>query len=90
MWRNTRYQLQLRHRVNVGIKSPPDVMRQIEAELTRCEQAIDILKAELDALTTQLVAAPNGNSPATEDARQAPDSINRGQAPANSGRGQAE
>jgi len=60
MWRNTRYQLQLRYRVNKGIESTQDVMQAIEAELVRCEKAIDILKAELDALTTQLIAAPNG------------------------------
>jgi len=56
MWRNTRYQLQLRYRVNTGIGSPPDVMKSIEAELVRCEKAIDLLKAELDAL----IFVPNG------------------------------
>ena len=60
MWRNTRYQLQLRYRVNQGIDSPPEVMKSIEAELVRCEKALDLLKSELDALTDQLAAVPNG------------------------------
>jgi len=60
MWRNTRYQLQLRYRVNIGIGSPPETLKQLEAELVRCEKAIDLLKAELDALTEQLADARQG------------------------------
>ena len=56
MWRDSRYLLQLRHRVNTGLGASPGVMKPIEDELVRCEKAIDILKVELDALTP----APNG------------------------------
>ena len=61
MWHNTRYQLTLRFRVNSDpLVERPGVLKEIEAELIRCERAIDILKAELDALTSQLVDARNG------------------------------
>jgi len=61
MWRNTRYQLQLRWKVNADpIIARPEILKEIESELIRCERAIDILKTELDTLTSQLASAPNG------------------------------
>ena len=61
IWRNTRYQLQLRYRVNSDpMVERPGALKEIEAELIRCERAIDILKSELDTLISQLTAVPNG------------------------------
>jgi len=43
MWRNTRYQLQLRHRVQRALGAK-DIMEQIEKELEKCEKALDVLE----------------------------------------------
>jgi hypothetical protein len=53
-WLNTRYQLQLRHRVNTSIGSDPAILKQIETELMRCEQAIDILTKEMEIVENEL------------------------------------
>lgn len=50
LWSNTRYQLQMRYRVNKSIGSPEEALKRIEDELTKCEQAIDILSKELSTL----------------------------------------
>ncbi|HEY4723971.1 MAG TPA: hypothetical protein VII92_19110 [Anaerolineae bacterium] len=49
MWRNTRYQLQLRHRVNKALGAA-DVLVQIEKELEKCEKALDVLDVVLSEL----------------------------------------
>lgn len=49
-WINTRYQQQLRHKVNKAIGSPDPVLKRIEDELVKCEAAIDALTTEIDAL----------------------------------------
>jgi len=46
MWRNTRYQLQLRHRVQKALGTA-DVLEQIEKELEKCEKALDVLETVL-------------------------------------------
>ena len=49
MWRNTRYQLQLRHRVNKALGAA-DVLVQVEKELEKCEKALDVLDVVLSEL----------------------------------------
>jgi len=49
MWRNTRYQLQLRHRVQRALGAA-DMQEQIEKELEKCEKALDVLEAVLAEL----------------------------------------
>jgi len=47
IWKNTRYQLQIRYRVNIGIENNQG-NEQIENELGKCEKAIDILLEEIE------------------------------------------
>ena len=49
MWRNTRYHLQLRHRVNKALGAA-DGLEQIEKELGKCEKALDVLEIVLAEL----------------------------------------
>ena len=49
MWVNTRYQLQLRHRVQKALGGT-DVLEQIEKELEKCEKALDVLDTVLSEL----------------------------------------
>lgn len=49
MWKNTRYQLQLRHRVQKALGAT-DVLEQIEKELEKCEKALDVLEIVLSEL----------------------------------------
>lgn len=49
-WEVTRYQLEVRHRVNKRIGSSADVMKSIETDLERCEKAIDALSDEMKLL----------------------------------------
>jgi len=49
MWKNTRYQLQLRHRVQ-KVLGATDVLEQIEKELEKCEKALDVLEIVLSEL----------------------------------------
>jgi hypothetical protein len=53
MWRNTRYQSELRLRVNRRIGSDPNVIKQLEDELIRIESAIDAYQEELKALEAE-------------------------------------
>jgi hypothetical protein len=50
MWRNTAYQLVLRHKVNKRIGADPSVLKQIEDEMVKCEGALEVLQEELDEL----------------------------------------
>lgn len=50
MWRNTAYQLILRHKVNKKIGADPSVLKQIEDEMVKCEGALEVLQEELDTL----------------------------------------
>jgi hypothetical protein len=50
LYLNTRYQLQVRYRVNKTIGAEQAVLQDLEKELTRCEKIIDALAAELEAL----------------------------------------
>ena len=43
MWRGSRYQLQLRHRVHKALGTK-DILEQIEKELEMCEKALDVLE----------------------------------------------
>ena len=45
-----RYQLEVRHRVNMRIGSQQSQLDAIAKELETCEKAIDAYRAELDAL----------------------------------------
>lgn len=53
MYKNTRYQLQLRHRVQKAIGGTADQLKAIEDELLNCEKALDLLKSELESLPTR-------------------------------------
>jgi hypothetical protein len=48
MYRNTRYQMQLRHRVQRGVGASPEMLKPIEDELERIEGALDLLARELE------------------------------------------
>ena len=50
MHRNTVYLLGLRHRVNKRLNNPDGILKQIEDEMAKEEQAIDILSEELARL----------------------------------------
>ena len=54
LWRNTRYQSQLRYRVQKAIGGTTDQLKTIEDELLKDEQAIDFLESELKALAADL------------------------------------
>lgn len=54
-WVNTRYQQQLRYKVNKSIGSDEPVLKRIEAELMKCEAAIEALDGELKSLEEQKV-----------------------------------
>lgn len=47
LYKNTRYQSQLRHRVQKAIGGSQDQLKAIEDELLKIEQAIDFLEQEL-------------------------------------------
>ena len=44
MYHNTRYQLQLRHRVQKGIGGTPEQLKALEDELAKIESALDELE----------------------------------------------
>lgn len=48
MYRNTRYQLEIRHRVNKKLGNTEDQLKAIEKELENVEKALDELK-EIEA-----------------------------------------
>ncbi len=49
-WEVARYQMSVRHRVNKRIGADAEVLARIVADLERCEKAIDVLAADLEAL----------------------------------------
>ena len=49
-WQNSRYVLQMRHRVQIGIGAPKEILDQIVADLERHEKALDLLTQERTAL----------------------------------------
>lgn len=51
LWRNTLYQLQLRHRVNKKVGASEAALKVIENEMIKCEATLDALKEELETLT---------------------------------------
>jgi len=50
MWRNTLFQFKMRHKVNKAIGADPQVLKQVEDEMVKCESALEVLKEELAAL----------------------------------------
>jgi len=50
---NTRWQLQMRHRVNKSIGADKTVLDSIEAELVKCEQYLARLDDEAQALSKE-------------------------------------
>ena len=48
---NTRWQLQMRYRVNKGIGTDKSALDSIQAELERCEKYLAKLGEEVEALT---------------------------------------
>lgn len=55
-WAESQYLLGVRYRVNKRIGSDAEALKRIEAELERCEKAIDALNEEL----RELAATPIG------------------------------
>jgi len=53
MWLNTRYQFEVRHRINKKIGSSAEILKNIEDELTKCEKMIDALEDELNKLENE-------------------------------------
>jgi len=53
MWLNTRYQFEVRHRINKKIGSGAEILKNIEDELTKCEKMIDALEDELNKLENE-------------------------------------
>lgn len=51
MYVNTRYQTELRHRVQKAIGGKPEVLKALEDDLVNFEAALDILGKELEAVT---------------------------------------
>lgn len=49
MWRNSQYQLTIRHKVQQKLDNKEQV-KAVESELEKCEIAIDVLQAELKGL----------------------------------------
>jgi hypothetical protein len=56
MWRNTLFQLRMRHKVNKAIGSGPEVLKQIEDDMVKSESALEVLQGELDALKEDVKA----------------------------------
>ena len=50
---NTRWQLQMRHRVNKSIGADKSALDSIQAELERCEKYLAKLGEEVEALTRE-------------------------------------
>jgi len=50
MWTTTRYQCEVRLRVQKKIEGEREIIDGLIADLERCETALDALNAELDAL----------------------------------------
>lgn len=63
VWKNTRFQLQMRYRVQKSLEKLGDVsepLKAIETELTRCEAAIETLNqmlAEINSVTPDTPAS---------------------------------
>ncbi len=49
-WKTTRYQLQIRYRVQKSIGGNPEVFKEIERGLEQCEKALD----ELEKIKTEI------------------------------------
>jgi len=47
-WKQLRYTMEIRHRVNKRVGAPPETMSAVEQELERCEKALDALR-EMEA-----------------------------------------
>ena len=58
VYKNTRYQLEIRHRVNKKLGTGGDQMKQIEKELENIEAALD----ELQKIMDELAEKPKGKS----------------------------
>lgn len=50
MYRNSRYQTELRHRVQKAIGGKPEMLKALEDDLVSFEAALDLLKKELEAI----------------------------------------
>lgn len=55
MWANTRYQMEIRMRVQRRLGASAEIEAGIVKELERCEQALDVLREELAALPMPLI-----------------------------------
>lgn len=50
MYRNSRYQTELRHRVQKAIGGKPEVLKALEDDLVSFETALDLLGKELEGI----------------------------------------
>ena len=50
LWKNTRYQWEVRHRVLTRIGASKDELSEVMSQLERCEKALDLLNEELTGI----------------------------------------